>query len=220
MRVADELMGLAARQKTVVDETKRLDSERVQTARWTRGQRRSLQSVAGIERQLRDETARIADRLQNGDVYAWVLRRGAGEMQEAADRLGTQLTDARTVVLEIDAWSRLRDLAQTLKSDRSTAAPTQNEESADSSPPSEGEGIPLVAQLRLLKTLEQDILRRTGELDRQRREKGDSSRGAADVELDRLAAEQGELATLIRQVVSQAAGSSEQGKPNPPSKDR
>jgi hypothetical protein len=224
VRVADELAGLAARQKTVVDETKRLDSERAQAARWTRGQLRSLQSAAGIEHQLRDETARIADRLQNADVYAWVLRRGAGEMQQAADRLKTQLTDAKTVALEIDAWSRLRDLAQLLKpDDSSTADPAQKEESSGSSSPSEGDGIPLIAQLKLLKTLEQNILRRTGELDQQRRANAgntDSSRAATDAELDRLATEQGELATLIRHVVSQAAGASEQGKPSPSSKDR
>jgi hypothetical protein len=141
-------------------------------------------------------------------------------MQQAADRLGTQLTDAKTVVLEIAAWSRLRDLAQTLKSDLSSAGPSENQESSDSGPPSEGEAISFVAQLKLLKTLEQDILRRTGELDRQRREKADSSRGAADVELDRLAAEQGELATLIRQLASQGGGRSEQGKATRPSKDR
>lgn len=220
VRVADQLAGLAARQKTVVDETKRLDAERVQAARWTRGQVRSLQSAAKSQQQLRDETARIADGLQNADVYVWVLRRGAGEMQQAADRLGTQLTDAKTVVLEIAAWSRLRDLAQTLKSDLSSAGPSENQESSDSGPPSEGEAISLVAQLKLLKTLEQDILRRTGELDRQRREKADSSRSAADVDLDRLAAEQGELATLIRQLVSQGGGRSEQGKATRPSKDR
>ena len=145
-------------------------------------------------------------------------------MQQAAERLKTQLTDAKTVSLEIDAWSRLRDLAQLLKPDNSsTADPAQKEESSGSSSPSEGDGIPLIAQLKLLKTLEQNILRRTGELDQQRRANAgntDSSRAATDAELNRLAAEQGELATLIRQVASQAAGASEQGKPSPSSKDR
>jgi hypothetical protein len=219
VRVADELAGLAARQKTVVDETKRLDAERAQAARWTRGQLRSLQTVGKLEQQLRDETARIADRLQNADVYVWVLRRGAGKMQEAAERLGTQLTDAKTVGLEVDAWSSLRDLAQMLKSNLSAASAEQHEESSANSPPGDGDGIPVIAQLKLLKTLEQDLLRRTAELDRQRREETDSSRGATDGESNRLAAEQGELATLMRQVVSQAAGSSEGSKPSPPTKE-
>ncbi len=38
VRVADKLEGLAARQKSVVDETKKLDSERAQAGRLTRGQ--------------------------------------------------------------------------------------------------------------------------------------------------------------------------------------
>ena len=65
-----------------------------------------------LERQTREEAARIADALQNADVYQWALRRGVGSMQEAAERLGTQLTDPKTVAVETDAWSRLRELAQ------------------------------------------------------------------------------------------------------------
>jgi hypothetical protein len=219
VRVADELEGLAARQKTVVDETKRLDSERAQAARWTRGQLRSLQTVGQLQHQLRDETARIADRLQTADVYAWVLRRGAGKMQEAAERLGTRLTDAKTVGLEVEAWSRLRELAQTLKSNPSAAASEKNEKSSGNGPPSDGDGIPVVAQLKLLKTLEQDLLRRTGELDQQRRDITESSRAATDSELNQLAAEQGELATLMRQVLLQATRASEESQPSPPSKE-
>jgi hypothetical protein len=223
VRVADELEGLAARQKTVVDETKRLDSERAQAARWTRGQLRSLQTVGQLQHQLREETAKIADRLQTADVYAWVLRRGAGKMQEAAERLGTRLADAKTVGLEVDAWSRLRELAQTLKSNPSTAASEKNEkndESSGNNAPSDGDGIPVIAQLKLLKSLQQDLLRRTGELDQQRREVTDSSRAATDSESNRLAAEQGELATLMRQVVLQAARAAEESKLSPPSKER
>lgn len=221
VRVADELAGLAARQKTVVDETKRLDSERNQTGRWTRGQLRSLQSVAGNQRQLREETARIADQLQKADVYTWVLRRGATAMQQAADRLGTQTTDAKTVALENAAWSGLRDLSQMLKSDPSTGGPAE-----DGQPPSDGnsandaDGIPWVAQLKLLKSLEQDILNRTKQVDVQRRQRADAARGEVGAELDRLAVEQAELATLIRQVVSKASEAAEHGKSKPPSKGR
>jgi hypothetical protein len=179
-----------------------------------------LQSLAGVEHQVGDETARIADGLKNADVYVWALRRGADAMRQSADRLGTQLTDAKTVTLETDAWSRLNDLAQTLKSDPSSSAEAKDQETPDGgAQSSDGDGIPLIAQLKIVKTLQQEILRRTGELDRQTPAKADGARGMAKDELDRLAADQGELAALVQKVVAKAAGSSAQGKPTPSSKE-
>jgi hypothetical protein len=220
VHVADKLAGLAARQKTVLDETKRLDAERAQVGRLTRGQLRSLQSLAGVEHQVGDETARIADDLKNADVYVWSLRRGADAMRQSADRLGTQLTDAKTVGLETDAWSRLNDLAQTLKSEPSSSGDAPDQEASDASAQSsDSDGIPLIAQLKVVKTLQQEILRRTAELDRQTQAKAEGTHGAAKDELDRLAADQGELAGLVQKVVAKAAGSSAQGKPTPSSKE-
>jgi hypothetical protein len=219
VRVADELEGLAARQKSVVDETKRLDTERGTAARWTRGQVRSVQAVARLEQQLRDETTRIAERLQSADVYAWVLRRGAGKMKTAAERLETRLTDTETVTLETEAWSRLRELAQTLKANPTAESGEKQEnkqkQEDENRPPSDADGIPVIAQLKLLKSLQQDVLQRTGELDRQRREVTDASRAATDGALNQLAVDQGELATLMRQVLLQAARNAEENKPAP-----
>jgi hypothetical protein len=216
VRVADQLEGLAARQKAALEETKRLDAERAQAGRLTRGQLRSLQSVAGTQNQLHDETARIARGLENAEVYVWALRATAGRMQEAAARLGNQLTDPRTVLLENEAWNRLRDVVQTLKMEflpENSAEKEQNRQSAEQETPG-GEEIPVIAQLKLLKTIEQDLLRRTTELDRRRQETAGSS-GKDAGELDRLAAEQADLATLIRQMVARRAGAADEGKKTP-----
>ena len=222
VRVADQLEGLAARQKAALDETKRLDTERTQAGRLTRGQLRSLQTVAGTQHQLHDETARLAEGLPNAEVYVWALHATAGRMQEAAERLGNQLTDAKTLHLENEAWSRLRDVVQTLKTDLAQEDPAANEEKEQSQEKANANGseeIPVIAQLKLLKTIEQDLLRRTTELDLQRQEKNDASaKGVGD--LDRLAAEQAELATLIRKMVSRQSGGADPGKKTPPSKGR
>ncbi len=222
VRVADQLEGLAARQKAALDETKRLDTERTQAGRLTRGQLRSLQTVAGTQHQLHDETARLAEGLPNAEVYVWALHATAARMQEAAERLGNQLTDAKTLLLENEAWNRLRDVVQTLKTDLAQEDPSANEEkeqSAVNAAANGSEEIPVIAQLKLLKTIEQDLLRRTTEFDRQRQEKTDAStKGASD--LDRLAAEQAELATLIRKMVSRQSGGADPGKKMPPSKGR
>lgn len=218
VRVADQLEGLAARQKSVIDETKRLDSERIQTGRLTRGQLRSLQSLTEIERQTREETTRVANELQNADVYQWALRRGAGAMREAADRLGTQVTDAQTIALETDAWSRLRELAQLLKPEPPSSGNATNEQKTGTNAGGGNEGVPMLAQLKLLKALEQDLERRTQELDRQRQEKAETMRADVEAAAGRLAAEQGELATLIRQFIERAAESPDATKNRAPAK--
>ena len=213
VRVADQLAGLAARQKTVIDETNRLEAQRFQAGRWTRGELRSLQANAGSESQLRDETARVADTLQNADVYVWVLRRAADEMNRTTERLNEKLTDAKTVSLATTAWTRIRDLVAGLKSENSEKTAPDDEESREQSQRQAADAIPLLAQIKLLKELQQDLLRRTTELDRERRDAAESSRSAIGAELSRLAGEQGQLAILTQRVVSQAASQAEPTRP-------
>ncbi|HXY32920.1 MAG TPA: hypothetical protein VEI07_01755, partial [Planctomycetaceae bacterium] len=208
VKIADEIAGLVARQKNVVDETKRLDGERAQQSQWTRGQLRSVQTIADTERQLQDETGRIADRLQAAEAYAFVLKRGAEEIQAAADRLGQRLTDAKTVSLESEAWSRLRNVVQALKAEaRSRAAQQQDPKSASNAEAERGQNsetnVPAVAQLHLLKIVQQDLLRRTGELDRQRKDTTQAPANEGNEELQRLTREQGDLAALIERLAAQ-----------------
>ncbi len=117
VKIADEIAALEARQKAVLDETTRLDAERTQQSHWTRGQLRSVQTVAQQERQLQDDTGRIVERLQEAEAYVFVLRRSVEEIQGAAQRLAQHSTDAKTVQLETQAWSRLRNVVQALKAE-------------------------------------------------------------------------------------------------------
>jgi hypothetical protein len=207
MKIVDEVAGLVARQKTVLDETKRLDAERAQQSNWTRGQLRSLQTVARLERQLQEETGKTAERLAEAEAYSFVLKRATEEIQSAADRLSNKLTDAKTVSLENEAWSRLRNIVQALKAESKPNGPQQPESppnpNAQNPPkPNIESDVPGVAQLQLLKITQQDLLRRTGDLDRQRREQAQAPATAANDELERLSREQGELAGLIQRLAS------------------
>ena len=99
------------------------------------------------------------------------------------------------------------------------AANEEKEQSNENATANGSEEIPVIAQLKLLKTIEQDLLRRTTELDRQRQEKNDSSAKEGG-DLDRVAAEQAELATLIRKMVSRQSGALIPAKTMPPLKGR
>jgi hypothetical protein len=219
VKLADEIAALVGRQKSVLDETKRLDAEHIQQSHWTRGQLRSVQTVAQLERQLQDDTGRLADRLQDAEAYAFVLRRGAEEIQAAAERLAQRLTDAKTVSLENEAWSRLRNVVQALKAEAKSREQkpedAQSNSKAEQEPGPNSEGsVPTVAQLQLLKIVQQDLLRRTGEVDRQRQaaiQNTTAQNPAAQSpevtdELQRLTREQGELASLIERLASKFFG--------------
>jgi hypothetical protein len=213
VKIADEIAGLVARQKTVLDETKRLDGERAQQSQWTRGQLRSVQTIAQLERQLQDETSRIADRLAPAEAYVFVVRRGVEEIKAAADRLRQRQTDAKTVALEREAWSRLRNVVQALKAEAKSRRPDQesqaNENQQEERAAKPDGGVPTVAQLQLLKIVQQDLLRRTSDLDRERatttprKDPATNPAGETADELSRVTHEQGELATLIERLAAQ-----------------
>jgi hypothetical protein len=209
VKIADEIAALEARQKAVLDETKRLDAERTQQSHWTRGQLRSVQTVAQQERQLQDDTGRIIDRLQEAEAYVFVLRRSVEEIQASAERLAQHSTDVKTVQLETQAWSRLRNVVQALKAEaksrQSQQKDPQAEPNADQEPAPNSEGaVPTVAQLHLLKIVQQDLQRRTAEVDRQRQVSAQNPE--ASDELQSLTREQGELASLIERLASQFFG--------------
>jgi hypothetical protein len=218
VKIVDEIAGLVARQKTVIDETKRLDVVWAQQSQWTRDQLRSVQTIAQLERQLQDETGKIAERLMPAEAYSFVLRRGAEELKGAADRLAQRLTDGKTVSVESEAWSRLRNVVQALKAEAKARpsdkqqAKSQNNGDRDRGQNAEAP-VPTVAQLQLLKIVQQDLLRRTGELDRVRQDSaqqketaGANAANDANDELKRLAREQGELAGLIERLAAQFFG--------------
>jgi hypothetical protein len=181
-----------------------------------------VQNVEQVERQLQDETAKLAERLAPAEAYTFVLRQSAEEIQAAAERLGRRQTDAKTVSLESEAWSRLRNVVQALKAQQKPRKPSQqasqgNENQNRENGPNTEPPVPAVAQLQLLKIVQQDLLRRTGDLDRQRRE----TTSAADVtdELARLTREQGDLAKLIERLAAQffrGADGEHQVTPPPP----
>ena len=187
----------------------------------------SLQSVAQLEGQLQKETARIAERITSSEVYAWALRQAGNQMQNAAERLAGQRTDAQTVRIETEAWSRLGNLVQALKLQPSSKSPQENENPPqDEQQHNRQDGIPDAAQLVLLKMLQEDLFRRTSLLDKVPKEgtepSGESTRQAAE-QLDRLAIEQGELARLLERLANSANdsrrpsdGAKKPGPPRPP----
>lgn len=127
-------------------------------------------------------------------------------MAAAAERLSGQLTDAKSVALETEAWSRLRDVAQAIKTESASETSEQSQpQSPENDRPGGAESIAETAQWILLRALQQDLLKRTVELDRKRRDEPKTSRATSDAEANQLAVEQNELADLISRIAARSA---------------
>jgi hypothetical protein len=193
----------------VIDETNRLEAERRESGRWTRAQLASLRAVAELQAALRAETEALAEKVKAAEVFALALRGAAADMGAAAERLSQRLTDPRTVELETAARHRFEDLVAALRqSQQQQNADGENENPQEQQPEEPGpagpqtDGIPHLAQLRMLKTLQEDLISRTAKLDR-RRQPGGQLTDDLQAELDRLVTEQGLLADLTRNLTKQ-----------------
>lgn len=222
-KIADEIRAMAPRQQTVIDETQRLDGEFRTRGNWTRGQLKTLVGLAEVQNGLKDETDRLAEKIKAAEVFALALRGASRSMQTAATRLSERKTDAVTLGMETAALKRFLDLVESLKEepkkdDENGAGQGGDQEPAgqkNEGPPTDG--IPQLAQLKMLKSLQEDLLQRTVALDALREENGGLT-PEQTAELEAIALEQGQLADLARNLTRQAAAvaSPEEDAPKKP----
>lgn len=209
-RIEDQLKALQTQQLGVITETERLEAERVARGTLSRGQLRTLRDLAEVERGLQVDAEQMEKSLKVAEVFALVLRRTARSLKLAADRLADKQSDASVVAVERDALKKIESLLLVLKTE--DAKPQQDgaqpppagqqpegeEKPQQAQPP--GEALPQLAQLKLLKALQEEFLERTQLLDGLRDKEGKLPEEAAK-ELEELAREQQELADLTRDLV-------------------
>lgn len=211
-RIADELKDMIAREQGVIDETKRLHELREEQGRWKREQLLTLRDLAGTQRGLKDETDHLVGKLSAAEVFALALKGAARSMQRAVDLLEqrdvgpeTQKAEAaarQRFVALIEALRQDQDNKQAGRQDEQQGAGADENSGAQQGPPSDG--IPTMAQLKMLITLQHELNARTIELF-QVREKNGRLSATDEQELEMLSAEQAELADLARNLAEQAA---------------
>lgn len=211
-KIEDELKSLLARQLSVITETERLEAERLAKGSLSRGQLKSLRDLAETERALQTEAERMEKSLTVAEVFSLVLRRTARNIRLAADRLAEKQTDASTQALERDAAKKMESLLAVLKQDEkpdpaNASPPMPPEQKPDDEQPKPeqagppGDSLPQIAQLKMLKLLQEEYLERTQLLHGLRDKEGNLSPASA-TELEQLALEQDELAELTRNMVA------------------
>ena len=211
-KIEDELKTLLARQQSVIAETERLEAERLAKGSLSRGQLKSLRDLAETERALQSEAEQMEKSLTVAEVFSLVLRRTSRSLKLAADRLGEKQTDVPTQALERDAVKKIENLLAVLKQDEKPdpanapqqpmppdKQPDEQDQNPDQAGPP-GEALPQIAQLKMLRLLQEEYLERTRLLNNLRDKDGKLPPDAA-AELDQLALEQDELAELTRNMV-------------------
>lgn len=212
-KIEDQLRALLNQQQGVITETERLAEEQKQRGSLTRAQLKTLRDLTDVERGLQGDAEHLEKSLKVAEVFSLVLRRLSRNLKMAADRLSEKQVDAAAIALERDAVKKIESLLQVLKPEEQKNAangpqappPPQGQDPEEPPKPEAaqppGESLPQLAQLKLLKSLQEEFLERTQLLDSLRDKDGKLPESAA-TELEQLASEQVELADLTRDLIA------------------
>jgi hypothetical protein len=211
-RIGDQLRALIERQEKMIAET--LDYDRLKTekeGKLTRGQTIEIRNLGNIQDGIQADTLDLAERLDGAPVVALVLRRAGENMSEAAQRLKSTDVGAETQDLERQALKRFEQLRDAIRNDQANNGQQQGggEGGGGGGGGGGGEGLPSIAQLKLLKLLQEDLNRRTELLDELQRRRipltPDQEREAS-----RLVEEQKTIADLARDLTKPIRDDGEQ----------
>jgi len=201
-RLKQSIEGMVQRQQGVINETTRLEELRDPNSGLSRAQRASVAALAIQQRGLAEETLDFAQQVAQAKAFELALRGAAREMTRAAAELDRSETGASTQQAEQVALARLKQLLLALNpdSDDPAGGPKPDQppggQGGGEEQSGQGDGIRRIAELNLLKLLQEEINRRTIAIE-QARVKSGGLTPAQQTEQDDLAVEQGELAGLL-----------------------
>lgn len=206
-KLAGEIEQMIAKEQGVVDETTRLDGEYKQRGNWSRTHLKALRELAESQRKLSADAATIAEKLSSAQVFSLAVRNAVRDMNRAAERLDGRKTDSATVEIETAAKQRFADLIAALQAQ----PPKQENSDAPANPPADGQqpqqqqerqGFPPIAQLRMLKSMQESLARRTEAFD-QSRTAAEQLTDEQQTQLDMLLQEQSDLSTAARELLKE-----------------
>lgn len=199
-KVADSIKNIHQRQIAIKDEVKRLDDLKTKEGKLSRGQIQSVLGLSRAEKGLADESDALKERLSEAKVFSLVIEEAIEFMRAGADKLGTREVGKMTQ-RDIDrAQSRFAQLLDSLAQDPQQPGGDKNEGGQQGGQGGgqgggDGDGIPSIAQIKLLKLLQQEILTDTKELAQAKNDAGWND--AQKQEFEKLSKKQGKLADLV-----------------------
>jgi len=211
------LKRIKERQEAAITEGERIQQTALQNKNWERPLLSTLGDLGRTQEELGQETRSVAEhKLAGAKVFARLLSKAADAMTQAGrgfeERLKSaqehpeQLTaDARTPKLQRDALRRLDQLLDAIKTEKGAGrAQAQSGEGGGGGqggggPRGNADDIPDIAQLKVLRSLQQEINERTESFGKQhpnRAKLNDDEKR----ELDSLSKEQKEVGELLDEI--------------------
>lgn len=200
----EAVKSLHTRQDKALQETQRL-ADLVRQQPLTPGQEASLVDLAREQRLLQTETMALAEKHAEARVFALAVAAAANQMAMAAGLLDRQQTGDATQQSQHSALARLAQVLESLKPEPPEERPQEQGkkggagQGAPKRPRNPG-GVPDLAQIKLLKLMQEDVNRRTHLLERAM-DRGGSETQDARRQLVELSVEQGRLAELLIAII-------------------
>ncbi len=215
-KMGDALKSIGERQNKLVEETSKYEKARGENdGKLTLGQRSGVRDLGRVQAGLKDEATELMERLGEGaPVFGLTLKKATEGMEAAAQRLQKLQTDDATIRAEKLASSRFQQLVDSLKPDKAKGAgqqqPGGGQPGGDQgAPKGGGDGIPAAAQIKMLRSLQQELNERTDYFDELlKRQKELNPEQTA--ELEKLHEDQGTLADLVRDLTKPKKDDGEQ----------
>ena len=198
-RLRGDAARLQEQQEHLLTDTVELETVRTARGRLSAKQQSNLAELARRQRELQTATGYLAQQA-GGGAFELALTRAAAHMAGAADLLEQRRTGTATRQLQTDAARHLALLLAALEDQGPSAPASAGKEGQESQLPAEADPATL-AQWRLIRLLQQDLLHRTRQL-------GEPGPGdeARRLQAARLSEEQGELARLLLQSLRRQTG--------------
>jgi len=199
-RLEDAIESIQHQQKNVIDETGRLDTLQQDHGQLTAAQAVSLRDLARQQRLLQTETTGLGEKLVGAGAFQLALSGAARYMTTAAGLLERRQTGPPTQEAEKNALHRLDQLLEALKPEEPDPQSQTGSSGQGAQGGLPGGGVQTLAELKLLRILQQEINLRTRQLE-ETYGKNDPLPDNARREYAELSREQGSLADLMLELL-------------------
>jgi hypothetical protein len=200
-RLEQVIAGVLAREQSLLVETLRLEQLRGrQRGELDRGQQGTLRNLAAEQRTLADEVAQMSERLEGVEAFVFALEVAQRQMVRASSSLQRGDTGNAPQEAQQAAITSLEQLLAALAPEEPAAAQDQSPPAGEQNPmpPGDEAGIRSIAELKLLKLLQEELNRRTQTLQITARNKFTPEQLQ---ELGALSQEQGRLADMVLDLI-------------------
>lgn len=212
--LAARVEALAAKQDGVREETAKLHERQSAEGRLARTELRTLQRVRESQKDLGSEVQQMVPEVAGQGVLELAFQEVVSGIADVASRLEQRTVDAETQRRQTLVAARLRAVAKAFgPSEPDVASNSPGGAESGGEPPEEsGDRLVLIAELKLLKSMQEQLLETTTEL-LQRKSAGGPEGEIAAEELQQLVRRQNELARLAADLIQRGRGGAGEAAP-------